>query len=208
MLLSHLTFLQERWCHRTIFISLCMISRGYITQWILWFCCIPSARNQRSLWLCRPIKDSFCPVHLETLRSWFQWAYSPQHVQPWGLSREIPNPSTLLPLDSICPFFIFVASFFVCFCAFCQSVVFARLPFACRIKPSIDNVCLFPESDKEAGTPKDQALEASVVPKQLTSALSSLVVNYGSLSESESEHDGKPIELSSFHPGCLRKEVK
>ncbi|XP_060542481.1 FMR1-interacting protein NUFIP1 [Pantherophis guttatus] len=46
-----------------------------------------------------------------------------------------------------------------------------------------------PESDKEAGTPKDQALETSIVPKQLTSALSSLVVNYGSLSESESEQE-------------------
>ncbi|XP_070799260.1 FMR1-interacting protein NUFIP1 [Pituophis catenifer annectens] len=46
-----------------------------------------------------------------------------------------------------------------------------------------------PESDKEAGTPKDQASETSIVPKQLTSALSSLVVNYGSLSESESEQE-------------------
>ncbi|XP_015666549.1 nuclear fragile X mental retardation-interacting protein 1 [Protobothrops mucrosquamatus] len=46
-----------------------------------------------------------------------------------------------------------------------------------------------PESDKEAGTSKDQALETSIVPKQLTSALSSLVVNYGSLSESENERD-------------------
>ncbi|KAL7983980.1 hypothetical protein Chor_004520 [Crotalus horridus] len=46
-----------------------------------------------------------------------------------------------------------------------------------------------PESDKEAGTSKDQALETSIVPKQVTSALSSLVVNYGSLSESENERD-------------------
>ncbi|ETE67098.1 Nuclear fragile X mental retardation-interacting protein 1, partial [Ophiophagus hannah] len=44
-------------------------------------------------------------------------------------------------------------------------------------------------SDKEAGTSRDQALETRVVPKQLTSALSSLVVNYGSLTESESEPD-------------------
>lgn len=58
--------------------------------------------------------------------------------------------------------------------------------------------CLFPESDKEAGTSKDQALETSIVPKQVTSALSSLVVNYGSLSESESERDGKTLELSSI----------
>ncbi|XP_026561160.1 nuclear fragile X mental retardation-interacting protein 1 [Pseudonaja textilis] len=47
----------------------------------------------------------------------------------------------------------------------------------------------FPESDKEVGTSKDQVLETRVVPKQLTSALSSLVVNYGSLTESESEPD-------------------
>ncbi|KAG8137706.1 hypothetical protein E2320_004932 [Naja naja] len=46
-----------------------------------------------------------------------------------------------------------------------------------------------PESDKEAGTSRDQALETRVVPKQLTSALSSLVVNYSSLTESENELD-------------------
>ncbi|XP_063160642.1 FMR1-interacting protein NUFIP1 [Candoia aspera] len=46
-----------------------------------------------------------------------------------------------------------------------------------------------PESDKEVGTSKDQGLGTSIVPKQVTSALSSLVVNYGSLSESESEQD-------------------
>ncbi|XP_007441980.1 nuclear fragile X mental retardation-interacting protein 1 isoform X1 [Python bivittatus] len=46
-----------------------------------------------------------------------------------------------------------------------------------------------PELDKEAGTSRDQALGTSIVPNQVTPALSSLVVNYGSLSESESEQD-------------------
>ncbi|XP_062982020.1 FMR1-interacting protein NUFIP1 [Elgaria multicarinata webbii] len=46
-----------------------------------------------------------------------------------------------------------------------------------------------PDSDKEMGATKDAGLGISVVPKQVTSALSSLVANYGSMSESESEPD-------------------
>ncbi|XP_044304232.1 nuclear fragile X mental retardation-interacting protein 1 [Varanus komodoensis] len=49
-----------------------------------------------------------------------------------------------------------------------------------------------PDSDKEAGAAKEAALGTSVVPKQVTSALSSLVASYGSMSESESGPD-EPI---------------
>ncbi|XP_070607515.1 FMR1-interacting protein NUFIP1 [Erythrolamprus reginae] len=68
-----------------------------------------------------------------------------------------------------------------------------------------------PESDKEARTPKDQALEATVVPKQLTSALSSLVVNYGSLSESESEGNESTAPVAKAvteHDAILRTTAR
>ncbi|KAJ7324525.1 hypothetical protein JRQ81_017545 [Phrynocephalus forsythii] len=44
-----------------------------------------------------------------------------------------------------------------------------------------------PDSDKEIGSANDPPLGISVVPKQVTSALSSLVASYGGMSESESE---------------------
>uniref|UniRef100_A0ABM5FZQ3 FMR1-interacting protein NUFIP1 n=1 Tax=Pogona vitticeps TaxID=103695 RepID=A0ABM5FZQ3_9SAUR len=46
-----------------------------------------------------------------------------------------------------------------------------------------------PDSDKEVGSANDKSLGISVVPKQVTSALSSLVSSYGSMSESESEQE-------------------
>ncbi|XP_061485853.1 FMR1-interacting protein NUFIP1 [Rhineura floridana] len=52
------------------------------------------------------------------------------------------------------------------------------------------------DSDKEVGTAKDPALGMTVVPKQVTSALSSLVANYGSMSESENEQDD-PIKTAA-----------
>ncbi|XP_066477938.1 FMR1-interacting protein NUFIP1 [Tiliqua scincoides] len=53
-----------------------------------------------------------------------------------------------------------------------------------------------PDSDKEGDT-KDAALGLTVIPKQVTSALSSLVANYGSLSESESEPDEEQIKTAA-----------
>ncbi|XP_042316830.1 nuclear fragile X mental retardation-interacting protein 1 [Sceloporus undulatus] len=53
-----------------------------------------------------------------------------------------------------------------------------------------------PDSDKEAGNEKDATLGISVIPKQVTSALSSLVTSYGSLSESESDQD-EPIKTAA-----------
>nr|XP_034993915.1 nuclear fragile X mental retardation-interacting protein 1 isoform X1 [Zootoca vivipara] len=52
------------------------------------------------------------------------------------------------------------------------------------------------DSDKEGCTEKNAALGMSVVPKQVTSALSSLVANYGSMSESESEQE-EPIKTAA-----------
>ncbi|XP_054829402.1 FMR1-interacting protein NUFIP1 [Eublepharis macularius] len=55
-----------------------------------------------------------------------------------------------------------------------------------------------PDSDKEAGAAEEAAAAAlgeTIVPKQITSALSSLVANYGSLSENESEQD-EPIKTA------------
>ncbi|KAH0624426.1 hypothetical protein JD844_031851 [Phrynosoma platyrhinos] len=53
-----------------------------------------------------------------------------------------------------------------------------------------------PDSDKEVGNEKDATLGISVIPKQVTSALSSLVASYGSLSESESDRD-EPIKTAA-----------
>ncbi|XP_033004270.1 nuclear fragile X mental retardation-interacting protein 1 [Lacerta agilis] len=53
-----------------------------------------------------------------------------------------------------------------------------------------------PDSDKEVCTEKNAALGMTVVPKQVTSALSSLVANYGSMSESENEQE-EPIKTAA-----------
>nr|XP_056718096.1 FMR1-interacting protein NUFIP1 [Euleptes europaea] len=52
-----------------------------------------------------------------------------------------------------------------------------------------------PDSDKEAGAAEDAAAGVTVVPRQITSALSSLVASYGSMSESE--EDEEPIKTSA-----------
>ncbi|KAJ6661740.1 hypothetical protein lerEdw1_013262 [Lerista edwardsae] len=54
-----------------------------------------------------------------------------------------------------------------------------------------------PDSDKEAGDTKDATLGMTVIPRQVTSALSSLVANYGSMSESESEPEEEPIKTAA-----------
>ncbi|XP_060089551.1 FMR1-interacting protein NUFIP1 [Heteronotia binoei] len=51
-----------------------------------------------------------------------------------------------------------------------------------------------PDSDREAGPAEDAVC---VIPKQITSALSSLVANYGSTSGSESEEDEEPIQTAA-----------
>lgn len=56
---------------------------------------------------------------------------------------------------------------------------------------------LFAESDKDGATAEDAKLGVTVIPKQVTSALSSLVANYGSTSESEPEGELGPNKLFS-----------
>uniref|UniRef100_A0A803TBD8 Nuclear FMR1 interacting protein 1 n=1 Tax=Anolis carolinensis TaxID=28377 RepID=A0A803TBD8_ANOCA len=56
-----------------------------------------------------------------------------------------------------------------------------------------------PDSDKDVGDEKEAAGGICVIPKQVTSALSSLVANYGSLSESESDHE-EPIKTAAKGP--------
>ncbi|XP_048349360.1 nuclear fragile X mental retardation-interacting protein 1 [Sphaerodactylus townsendi] len=52
-----------------------------------------------------------------------------------------------------------------------------------------------PDSDKETGAAEDATPGVSVIPRQITSALSSLVANYGSTSESE--EDEEPIKRAA-----------
>ncbi|XP_026518688.1 nuclear fragile X mental retardation-interacting protein 1 [Terrapene carolina triunguis] len=51
------------------------------------------------------------------------------------------------------------------------------------------------ESDKDGATAEDGKLGLTVIPKQVTSALSSLVTNYGSTSDSESEPEEVPAKI-------------
>ncbi|XP_053166766.1 FMR1-interacting protein NUFIP1 isoform X2 [Hemicordylus capensis] len=54
-----------------------------------------------------------------------------------------------------------------------------------------------PDLDRDVGAIKDVALGMTVVPKQVTSALSSLVANYATTSESESEQDEEPTKIAA-----------
>ncbi|XP_030421400.1 nuclear fragile X mental retardation-interacting protein 1 [Gopherus evgoodei] len=51
------------------------------------------------------------------------------------------------------------------------------------------------ESDKDGAAAEDGKLGLTVIPKQVTSALSSLVTNYGSTSDSESEPEEVPAKI-------------
>ncbi|XP_067419248.1 FMR1-interacting protein NUFIP1 [Emydura macquarii macquarii] len=53
------------------------------------------------------------------------------------------------------------------------------------------------ESDKDGVTAEDGKLELTVIPKQVTSALSSLVANYGSASDSENEPEEVPAKTAA-----------
>lgn len=70
---------------------------------------------------------------------------------------------------------------------FLECLAYIYMPFATLC----GSFCLLLDSDKEVGAAKDASLGIMVVPKQVTSALSSLVTSYGSMSDSDSEQDGK-----------------
>ncbi|KAL8189806.1 UNVERIFIED_CONTAM: hypothetical protein K2H54_007873 [Gekko kuhli] len=53
------------------------------------------------------------------------------------------------------------------------------------------------DSDPEVGAAEDAAAGVTVIPKQITSALSSLVASYGSMSDSESEEGEEPIQTAA-----------
>lgn len=60
----------------------------------------------------------------------------------------------------------------------CWRAVLGKTPFAFSLPA---------ESDKDEASGEDERLGLTVVPKQVTSALSSLSANYGSASDSEPE---------------------
>lgn len=60
----------------------------------------------------------------------------------------------------------------------CWCAVLGKTPFAFSLPA---------ESDKDEASGEDERLGLTVVPKQVTSALSSLSANYGSASDSEPE---------------------
>lgn len=64
--------------------------------------------------------------------------------------------------------------------------------------------CLFPDSDKEDSVAESKTSGLIVAPKQMSSALGSLLSNYGSMSESESDEEPEGEFVTCCRTHCSR----